>query len=72
MEFLEELTEGLDRVLMVRGGTGSHNNLLMTSSKSFLFRKGHSGRNCFSPLSGFYLGFIVWGEVPSGQRPRAS
>ena len=30
-----------------RRGAGSHNNLLVRSSKSSLVRGGHHGRNCF-------------------------
>ena len=53
MEFLDELTEGLDRVLMVRGarrGTESHNILLMGSSKSSLVRERSLFEKLFSPF----------------------
>ena len=51
MEFLDELTEGLDRVLMVRGGgAGSHNILLMGSSKSSLVRERSPFEKLFSPF----------------------
>ena len=49
MEFLDELTEGLDRVLMVRGGGREVITIYswLVSSKSSLVREGHHGRNCF-------------------------
>ena len=56
MEFLDELTEGLDRVLMVRGGGREVITFYLWGHLSLLwFEKGHHLRNCFRRLSGCNL-----------------